>query len=629
MGSIATPRFNRLAIAVGVGTVLATTALVSGCGSATSNSAQNPAPNQQVNKTVPAGSLNPNFLPVGSGLNAPVDAVATIAGGASGDKVMVGGRFTSYNKTNNVNYLARLNSDGSLDTKFNPTGKGLNARVRALAVQSDGKVLAGGEFTQYNQTAITGIIRLDVDGKPDTAFNPPPLAWNGGAAQIWSIKVQSDGKILLGGLFNKTDSSPAYLLRLNSDGSVDKTFQSAGFNGYIKGIGVQADGQVVVGGDFSSPRSNLARINSDGTLDPAFASGVAPLASDGYVDDVEQQSDGKLVIGGWFKSYDGLNEPQVARLNADGTVDKSFAPVGSGLTNPSSDAAVKALSVQKDGKVVVGGDFTAYDTTAMPYLARLNTDGSLDKAFTQTGTGLASNANDLGLTSSGNIAVAGSFQKYDTTVVQYVAEVFGSPSTVVTVPGAPTNVAAAAGDATASVSWTAPTDTGGSPITGYTATGSATGQPTVTCSTSAPDATKCELTKMTNGTQYSVTVTASNIKGASVPSSPPVLVTPVAPAPPGAPTKVSATQGVKGTLVVTWVAPASQGTAPITTYTATAADSKGKPLLTCKSTGVTPPATTCNLTNAVSGTTYSITATATNSVGTGPASAPFVFIPKW
>ncbi len=174
------------------------------------------------------------------------------------------------------------------------------------------------------------------------------------------------------------------------------------------------------------------------------------------------------------------------------------------------------------------------------------------------------------------------------------------------VPGAPTNVVATAGNGQAQVSWTAPANNGGSAITGYTVT-STPGNITATVG----NLTTATVTGLTNGTSYTFTVHATNVAGNGPESAPSNAVTPAGL--PGAPTNVTALAG-DSAATVSWTAPSSDGGSPITAYTATASPGGA----TC-ATGGTLGCTVSGLTN---GTTYTFTVTATNGVGTGPASAP-------
>ena len=185
---------------------------------------------------------------------------------------------------------------------------------------------------------------------------------------------------------------------------------------------------------------------------------------------------------------------------------------------------------------------------------------------------------------------------------RWTVDITGGGSTV---PGAPTAVSATAGNASASVSWTAPASNGGSAITNYTATSSPGG---LTCTSAT---SPCTVSGLTNGTPYTFTVTATNAKGTGAASAASTAVTPQASAP-GAPTGVTATAG-NASASITWT-PGPTGGSPILTYTVSSTPS---------STGctVSAPATTCTVSGLTNGTSYTFRVTATNTIGTGPLSS--------
>ncbi len=359
------------------------------------------------------GSLDASFATVGLGLDNRVYAISAQSDG----KVLVGGWFTSYHGTS-CPRVARLNADGSLDTSFTPTGTGFNERVYTLSLLSDGKVLVGGEFTSYNGTSTPHLARLNVDGSLDDTFAPASAGLNN---LVEALSLQSDGKAIVGGDFTEySGTARPYVARLNLDGSLDTGFAStgSGLNNDVSALLLQSDGKVLVGGAFTlyngtaAPR--VVRLNADSSLDTSFAPTGSGLNND--VRALLLQGDGKCLVGGAFTLYNGTSEPRVARLNADGSVDNSFAPTGSGLNN-----TVSALSLQSNGKVLVGGQFALYDGTSAPRVARLNADGSLDTSFAPTGSGLNGSVNALSLQSDGKVLVGGAFSTYDGTSAPRVA----------------------------------------------------------------------------------------------------------------------------------------------------------------------------------------------------------------
>jgi len=309
------------------------------------------------------GSVDGSFS-IGSGFNSGVRGVAVQSDG----KVLAGGAFTSYNGTS-TNYIARLNTDGSLDTSFS-VGSGFNNIVWSIAVQSDGKVLVGGNFTSYNGTSVNRIVRLNTDGSVDGSFS----VGSGFNNIVYSMAVQSDGKVLaVGRLTSYNGTSTNRIARLNSNGSIDTSFSvGSGFNSIVWSIAVQSDGKILAGGNFSSyngtSTNRIARLNSNGSIDTSFSVGSG---LNGGVYSMAVQSDGKVLVGGQFTSYNGTSTNYIVRLNTDGSIDTSFS-VGSGFDN-----TVWSIAVQSDGKVLVGGAFTSYNGNTAFYLAKLNIDGSV------------------------------------------------------------------------------------------------------------------------------------------------------------------------------------------------------------------------------------------------------------
>ena len=279
------------------------------------------------------------------------DSVYSIAVQSDG-KILIGGEFTNVGGTAR-NFIARLNPDGSLDTAFDPNA---NSGVYSIAIQSDGKIVIGGEFTNVGETTRNGIARLNPDGSLDPAFDP------NANDQVNSIAVQSDGKILIGGWFTNVGGTPRNgIARLNSDGSVDAAFNPDA-NGPVYSIAVQSDGKILIGGGFTSvggtPRNRIARLNPDGSVDTAFD----PDAN-AWVYSIAIQSDGKILIGGWFTSVGGTPRNRIARLNPDGSVDTAF--------DPNANSGVYSIAIQSDGKILIGGGFTNVGGTRRNFIARL------------------------------------------------------------------------------------------------------------------------------------------------------------------------------------------------------------------------------------------------------------------
>jgi uncharacterized delta-60 repeat protein len=352
--------------------------------------------------------------------------------------------------------LARLLPDGTLDVSFAAGGTfSSTSTIGTIVVQADGNILAGGNyvFTATGGTATRSyLMRLTPTGALDTGF-APRSAGTGTATgldgTVDGITVQTDGKVLVGGNFfhyndGVTNPQRYHIARLNADGGLDTAYATQGY-GFDTGIGtmvVQPDGKVLVAGAFhyyigatSTTRYYIARLNTDGTLDTSFGppNGGTGLegtlngtnAANGTVEAFVLQPDGKIVVGGRFTHYsDGTGSTMlragIARLNPDGSLDPSFAATGSGFNNrpgaiPNNGDFVLAVVLQPNGQLLVGGDFSRYSDGASPantftlrnHVARLNTDGSLDPNFAPPSGSTIGTVTDVALQPNNKVVVGG------------------------------------------------------------------------------------------------------------------------------------------------------------------------------------------------------------------------------
>jgi uncharacterized delta-60 repeat protein len=346
------------------------------------------------------GSLDASFDP---NLDDVVHALAV-----RGDKVVIGGRFTSVNYVT-CNRIARLKSDGSLDTSFGGTS-GANDTVNALAVQSDGKVLIGGAFSQIGSSSRPYVARLEADGVVDTSF----AAVSSPNDQVWAVGVTADGGVLIGGAFTDFGGqSRPRVARLTSEGVLETAYDpGSGADDSVYALAVGEGGTATIGGDFANvdgtSRVRLARLNGDGTLDTGFDG----RAND-EVRDIALDPYGRVVIGGAFSQVNGTGRDSVARLHGDGSPDQTFEP-------DMVDHQVNALAIQPDGKCVIGGRFAHVDNTQRDYVARLEADGSLDLTF-DPGDGPNGAVLDLAVQEDGKVLIVGVFDRVGATSRSFVA----------------------------------------------------------------------------------------------------------------------------------------------------------------------------------------------------------------
>lgn len=348
-------------------------------------------------------SFNPNDLGQGISIGAEINDSKVQGDG----KIIIVGSFTSYNGTP-VNHIARINVDGTLDLSFNP-GTGPNSRVYTLSFQYDGKIIIGGDFTLVNGISRNKIARLNPDGSLDVSFNPGSGPTGTLSPTINKTSIQIDGKIIIGGDFTLFNGISRNLLaRLNPDGTLDTTFNTGtGFTGNnIYTINLQSDSKIIVGGDFSSyngiSSKNIARINTDGSLDSSFIIGTG---ANGIIRTSSIQFDGKIIIGGSFTTYNSISSNYLARLDTNGALDTSFF-IGSGL-----NYLVKTTAIQSDGKIIVGGRFTIYNGNASNNLLRLNSNGTIDNLFGSLQVSLGNeDINCVSILNDGKVIIAGNFK---------------------------------------------------------------------------------------------------------------------------------------------------------------------------------------------------------------------------
>lgn len=353
------------------------------------------------------GALDSAFVTAGgTGFNTTVNALAL----DSAQNILVGGAFATFNAVARANF-ARLLPTGALDTTF-VLASALNGTVSALSVGTDSKLLLGGSFTALGATARVALARLNIDATLDTA---PNFTFRS-AGTVNAIVAAPGGKYLLGGFFNfaRGVDVPDHLIRVDATGAVDPTFNSGGVgaNNRVNAIALLGDGRIAIGGTFTTyngtTRTRIALLTAAGVLDTTFA--PAATGADNTVQALASLPNGRLALGGLFLNVNATARNRIAVLNLDGTLDTTFAPAGTGLNN-----TVNALTVQRDGKLLVGGTFTTYNTTTtVGQFARLNADGSLDTAFnTAAGTGFNSAVNSVALRSDGKIVVGGNFTTYN------------------------------------------------------------------------------------------------------------------------------------------------------------------------------------------------------------------------
>lgn len=305
--------------------------------------------------------------------------------------------------------------NGNLDTSFNTAvNNGFNNQLYDLTLSSNNKILVAGSQSHFNGINTGRLTQLNSDGSVDSSFNSGGAGIISGNAN--SIAQLSSGKLIVGGFFSSYNNTTVNnLIRLNADGTLDTTFSFTNTNNIApKIVTVQDNGKILIGGNSSMP-PRIQRLNKDGTTDPSF---VAGTGINGPVNQIVVQTDGKIIVGGDFTKYNGTAVKSLIRLNADGSIDSSFN-TGTGLFFQNfNNAYINSIKIQADGKILIGGAFVSYNNVPALGLIRLNLDGSIDTTFNSTGTGFTNdgvppNISAIYIQQDNKILISGGFRTYN------------------------------------------------------------------------------------------------------------------------------------------------------------------------------------------------------------------------
>ncbi len=346
----------------------------------------------------------------------------------SDGKILVWGNFSQLAGQRRTG-IALLNADGTVDDRFRPPeillghrvlehigNSSPNANIATVQSQQDGKLILAGTFSRVAGKPRTTLVRLHQDGSLDEDFGRD-LRFDGA---VIDLAIQEDGRLVIGGSFEYINGiRRPFITRLRPDGSIDETFHPKGgptsdWFVTIYSLALQSDGKILMGGYFKSVDGvalpNLARLNPDGTRDSSFK---LRTGASGPVWRIRVQPDGKIVIGGVFDSLGGRSSKKLARLNADGLNDPTFRP-------PNPDADVNDFLCLPDGRLLVSGNFTTIASQKRRFLALLKQDGTLDTNFDPGNGPDVFLGNHLGkvseatpLLADGTLFLSGPFQRFN------------------------------------------------------------------------------------------------------------------------------------------------------------------------------------------------------------------------
>jgi uncharacterized delta-60 repeat protein len=308
-----------------------------------------------------------------------------------------------YSLSNNSDFaLARLNTDGSLDSTFGEGGKVItdlgspSDYANDVVVQSDGKIIAAGKVIFGDiATANFAMIRYESNGEVDTDFGVDGIAITSirDEDEAQEIVILPDGRIILGGFAAVMATGDYAMVRYLPDGTEDKSFGTGGkVVTDLAGIGnsdfetcmlVDQNGKILLAGaanyNFFGAGSDLGvvRYDSEGNLDPGFGIGGIYILNLGGVEEIQdmvQQPDGKYLLAGKTDAIGVINKWLLVRIVEEGGLDTIFGNHGLVVTNMPGNLNEEAVAIelQKDSRIVMGGfpgDFSQADFTLARYIA--------------------------------------------------------------------------------------------------------------------------------------------------------------------------------------------------------------------------------------------------------------------
>lgn len=363
-------------------------------------------------QTAPAGTFDPDF-------HAPKQVFDRLLPLPDG-RYLAAGDFRFLDGVQ-LNRLARLNADGSVDPSFD-SGEGVgDVKIHGMMLQSDRRIIVFGNFREYQGATRFRIARLLPNGALDETFNPPESAIPFlNSPIVTAAFAPADQGIYIGGGFAGLEYGPAGLARLLPDGSVDTAFKPDKAElgaGSIDALAVDPAGRVLAAGALTGGYG-IRRFLADGSVDRTFKK----VVFDRQVTRVLVCPDGRVLVGGAFMNVNAAPRLALVRLLADGAVDSAFRPATEPFLTQTA-SVVRDLALLADGSVMVAGEVYSGREFA-PLLTHLKSDGSPDPSFAhaiKAPIGSYSRVLALALNGNGSLVIGGVFQSVNHPQVEYCA----------------------------------------------------------------------------------------------------------------------------------------------------------------------------------------------------------------
>ena len=331
----------------------------------------------------------------------------------SEDSFLIGGGFYNY-KNDSKNGMIKLHSDGTVNTNFDVGIHGFDKFVHGFRIFPDKKIIVAGWFDKYNDQPYKSIVKLNADGTEDTSFQ----VGTGFDYVTYDVEILPDNEsIFVGNFTTYQANSSTRIAKILPNGGFDTSFNvGTGFNGETYVVRAFSNGKLIVGGSYheynGTTSYHLIKLNADGTVYKTYN-----FSSSGAIHEIIINSDDSYYVGGDFSSYNGSGYTNIIKFNSDDTVDTSFFVDSSVFGSPSYE--VDCMYIESSGKIILVGGFHNN-------IVRVDSSGVLDTSF-NVGTGL----NDTGFAIDGNndndiYLVGGAFTEYNGISRGYIVTLDGS-----------------------------------------------------------------------------------------------------------------------------------------------------------------------------------------------------------
>lgn len=320
------------------------------------------------------GTVDPTFITTyGTELNSAFIYEAKVQ---STGKIVAAGQFTVDNY-NHYSYVVRFNSNGTFDTSFD-TDSSYYQTAKTIEILPTDTIYVGGEITTYGNKPITGFCKIFPNGGIDTTFLPQErfdVTFSSYHPEINEIRYLNNS-LYLSGYYNRYDSLPAFhILKMDLQGNRDFNFpHSEGLNQSVKHIEQLNSGSILVTGDFSivenNSRNKIALFNNDGSLDLNFNPGTG---FDLDVNGIFEKQNGKILIWGDFTNYNSTSVNKIFMLNVDGSIDNNFNFIHNGT--------IKSIIEDEFQNLLIGGTFTLVNGQSVNGLVTVDDLGQIETSI--------------------------------------------------------------------------------------------------------------------------------------------------------------------------------------------------------------------------------------------------------